>query len=132
KELREIPFTELLADNVSRVIEVFELAKQGNPLQAEQKLRNKNNNELQVDLNVVPIRKQGKVDGVFSITRDVSEKKQLEKRMNELAFTDQLTGLPNRHWFYENLAKIAGKAKRYDRSLAVMLIDFDDFKGVND
>ncbi|CEG23634.1 Cyclic di-GMP phosphodiesterase Gmr [Planococcus massiliensis] len=131
-ELRKIPFTELIAENISRVIDVFELAKQGNPLQAEQKLLDKGHNEFLMDLNVVPIRKQGEVNGVFAITRDVSEKKQLEKRMNELAFTDQLTGLPNRHWFYENLAKAAEKAKRYDRTLAVMLIDFDDFKGVND
>lgn len=132
EELRSMPFTELISENMVQVKEVFELAKQGNPLQAEQKLRDKENNKLQVDLNVVPIRKQGKVDGVFSITRDVSEKKQLEERMNELAFTDQLTGLPNRHWFYGNLAVIAEKAKKYGQSMAVMLIDFDDFKGVND
>lgn len=132
EELRTMPFTDLIAEKTSRVKEVFSIAKQGNALQAEQKLIDKDNNELQVDLNVVPIRKQGKVDGIFSITRNVSEKKQLEKKMNELAFTDQLTGLPNRHWFYENLAALAAKAKQFDRSMAVMLIDFDDFKGVND
>ncbi|GKW47154.1 EAL domain-containing protein [Planococcus sp. NCCP-2050] len=132
EELRDMPFTELIVEKTARVKEVFELAKQGNALQAEQKLVDKEKNELQVDLNVVPIRKQGQVDGMFSITRNVSEKKQLEKRMNDLAFTDQLTGLPNRHWFYENLSAIAAKARQYDRSLAVMLIDFDDFKGVND
>ena len=131
-ELRNMSFLHLIAENPARVHEVFNLAKQGNSLQAEQKLKDKNNEVLEVDINVVPIRKQGKVDGVFSIARDVSEKKKIEKKVNELAFTDQLTGLPNRHWFYQNLALVIEKARKLDRSLAVMLIDFDDFKGVND
>ena len=132
QELHAMAFPALIAEDLQEVQRTFTLAKHGKSLRSEQKLIDKFGKEIEVDVNVVPIKRQGRVEGAFSIARDVTEKKRIEKKVNDLAFTDQLTGLPNRHWFYANLAKLAERAKQHHRSIAVVIIDFDDFKGVND
>lgn len=131
-ELHTMAFPALVANNLQEVQRTFSLAKRGRSLRSEQKMIDKFGKEIEVDVNVVPIRKQGNVEGAFSIARDITEKKRIEKKVCDLAFTDQLTGLPNRHWFYENLANAARHAQQLQHSLAVIIIDFDDFKGVND
>lgn len=132
QELHAMAFPALIAHDLKEVQRTFTSAKRGESLRSEQRLLDKFGKEIEVDVNVVPIKRQGRVEGAFSIARDVTEKKRIEKKVNDLAFTDQLTGLPNRHWFYENLAKVTERAKKLHRSLAVIIIDFDDFKGVND
>ena len=54
------------------------------------------------------------------------------KKLRELAVLDSLTGLYNRNHFYETLAREVKRAHRYDRSLALIVFDLDDFKAVND
>ncbi|MBB5179769.1 diguanylate cyclase (GGDEF)-like protein/PAS domain S-box-containing protein [Planomicrobium koreense] len=132
QELHAMAFPALIAENLQEVQQTFTLTKNGKSLRSEQKLVDKFGKQIEVDVNVVPMTRQGRVEGAFSIARDVTEKKRIEKKVNDLAFTDQLTGLPNRHWFYENLSKTAERAQQLNRSLAVVIIDFDDFKGVND
>lgn len=63
---------------------------------------------------------------------DVSEQERKEKRLMELAFRDQLTGLPNRTLFLERLKRDLLRAKRDSSFLAVMFVDLDGFKAVND
>ncbi len=132
QELHSMAFPALVAENLDDVQRTFSLAKRGRSLRSEQKMIGKSGKEIEVDINIVPIRQQGNVEGAFSIARDITEKKRIEKKVNDLAFTDQLTSLPNRHWFYENLAQATKRAKQFQYPLAVIIIDFDDFKGVND
>lgn len=132
QELHAMAFPALVAENLQEVQRTFALAKRGRSLRSEQKMIDKFGKKIEVDVNVVPIRQHGKVEGAFSIARDITEKKRIEKKVSDLAFRDQLTGLPNRHWFYENLASATKRAKKLQHSLAVIIIDFDDFKGVND
>lgn len=61
-----------------------------------------------------------------------SEQKKIEEKMMRLAYYDQDTGLPNRMKFTEKLVDLLDKAKRKKRILAVMIIDMDRFKIVND
>jgi diguanylate cyclase (GGDEF)-like protein len=65
-------------------------------------------------------------------SRDISETKahvaELERRSNE----DVLTGLPNRHWVEHNLPKLVERASSDNKMLAVLFIDLDGFKSVND
>ena len=62
----------------------------------------------------------------------VMEREQAQKRIRELAYTDQLTGLASRAHFYEVLEKLIKKSKRHSRRFGLLYIDLDDFKGVND
>jgi diguanylate cyclase (GGDEF)-like protein/PAS domain S-box-containing protein len=60
------------------------------------------------------------------------ERAQHAERMQQLAFYDSLTGLPNRVLFDDRIKQTMGAAKRYQRGFAVMYLDLDDFKDIND
>ncbi len=64
--------------------------------------------------------------------QDVSERKRFEGQLQHLADHDPLTGLFNRRRFEEELARALGTARRYDQPAAVLVVDLDDFKAVND
>jgi diguanylate cyclase (GGDEF)-like protein len=54
------------------------------------------------------------------------------REAKQLADLDALTGLHNRRYFHETLAREVARAHRYDRHLALIVFDLDDFKGIND
>ncbi len=62
----------------------------------------------------------------------VMERDQAQKRIRELAYTDELTGLPSRARFYINLEELIKVSQRHDRRFSLMYIDLDNFKDVND
>lgn len=66
------------------------------------------------------------------ILQDVTERKQSEAKIRNLAFFDQLTGLPNRSSLKERLAQLLTLAERNRNRLALMVIDLDNFKAIND
>ncbi|HEX8989363.1 MAG TPA: diguanylate cyclase [Rhodocyclaceae bacterium] len=63
---------------------------------------------------------------------DVTEHKAAEARIHQLAYYDSLTGLPNRTLLMDRLNQALSQARRFRRSLAVMFLDLDDFKRIND
>ncbi len=67
--------------------------------------------------------------GVFS---DITKLKDSQQRLNNLANYDTLTGLPNRHHFLERLNRSFQRAKRSENNVALMYLDLDHFKSVND
>jgi diguanylate cyclase (GGDEF)-like protein len=70
--------------------------------------------------------------GCILTGRDVSERKKLERELRHQAFHDSLTGLANRALFEDRLAHALAALRRRDGGLAVLFIDLDDFKTVND
>jgi diguanylate cyclase (GGDEF)-like protein len=66
------------------------------------------------------------------IIQDITRLKQAEDRIRYLAFFDNLTGLANRALFREHWSKIFPYAQRHQRKVAVLFIDLDDFKRIND
>jgi diguanylate cyclase (GGDEF)-like protein/PAS domain S-box-containing protein len=72
------------------------------------------------------------VGGVVVNYRDITERKQLEGQLLHQAFHDQLTGLPNRTLFLDRLEHAWARAGRSIQPLAVIFLDLDDFKGIND
>jgi diguanylate cyclase (GGDEF)-like protein/PAS domain S-box-containing protein len=72
------------------------------------------------------------VGGLVLNSRDVSDQKALEDQLRHQAFHDQLTGLANRALFAENLDQALRRQSRTGTELAVLLIDLDEFKTVND
>jgi diguanylate cyclase (GGDEF)-like protein/PAS domain S-box-containing protein len=69
---------------------------------------------------------------LVAMVRDISERKALEARLTELAHSDPLTGLPNRRLFFDRLEERLRMARRQDRPLALLFLDLDGFKTVND
>ena len=75
---------------------------------------------------------QGRFTGYRGIGHDISKRKQAEQRIEHLATHDELTGLPNRAMFGQLLKLAIESARRHERQLAVLFIDLDGFKAVND
>lgn len=69
---------------------------------------------------------------VWGICRDVTEKRREEEQLYRLAHHDVLTGLPNRQMFMERLQQLRSMASRMERHMAVLYLDLDRFKDVND
>jgi len=74
----------------------------------------------------------GRFAGYRGVGRDITERKRAEERIEYLATHDGLTGLPNRVMFSQMLNLAIGSARRYGRKLALLFIDLDRFKIVND
>jgi diguanylate cyclase (GGDEF)-like protein/PAS domain S-box-containing protein len=72
------------------------------------------------------------VGGVVVNHRDITTRKELEAELTQRAFHDSLTGLANRALFADRLAHALARARRTPDRLAVLFIDLDDFKTVND
>lgn len=71
-------------------------------------------------------------DANEEMNRQYAELKELQEKTREMAESDALTGLRNHGHFQEHLLVEVGRARRYGRSLAVMMMDLDHFKEVND
>ena len=78
----------------------------------------------------IPRQDQPSLLGGISI--DITEQKQMEEKVWNLAFFDPLTNLPNRRMLVDRLGQALVRARRYRASLAVMFLDLDRFKSVND
>ncbi len=69
---------------------------------------------------------------IYAFVRDISERRRGEEHLTYLAYHDQLTGLPNRILIEEQLDLAIARARRTGRTVALMFLDLDDFKAVND
>ena len=70
--------------------------------------------------------------GTVAVMRDVSERKTAEEAIKRLAYYDRLTGLPNRALFQDRLSQILAQARRHALPFALMSLDVDRLKVVND
>jgi diguanylate cyclase (GGDEF)-like protein/PAS domain S-box-containing protein len=72
------------------------------------------------------------VRGIIVNTRDVTDRRAIEQRIQHLAFHDVLTGLPNRSLMADRISHSISRAERGGKKFAVMFIDIDNFKNIND
>ncbi|HEV3475567.1 MAG TPA: EAL domain-containing protein [Actinomycetota bacterium] len=91
----------------------------------------KDGTELPVELTVTRVNLPGPALFLGTV-RDISERRQTEEKLAHLAFHDKLTDLPNRQMFEEHLDLALARAKRAGRAVAVLYLDLDNFKLVND
>jgi diguanylate cyclase (GGDEF)-like protein len=85
-----------------------------------------------VELSCRPIRAEGSVNGAVTAFRDISERKANEERIRYLAQYDPLTNLPNRSLCLDRLQQTIAVAQREGEAFAVLFIDVDHFKNIND
>ena len=75
---------------------------------------------------------QGRITGVLGITRDVTERKHYENRIEHQTMHDTLTGLPNRRFLVKRMATAIEDSRQRQASLTLLFCDLDFFKSVND
>ena len=81
----------------------------------------------------VPLKdRHGKIIGTMGISHNITNRKQAELRIRYMALHDALTGLPNRILLEDRLAQAVALARRNQKSVAVLMLDLDRFKDVND
>ena len=96
-------------------------------------LREARDRAKDLELVVTPLLDpRGTTAGRVLVFRDVTERKELERNLRHLAYTDALTGLPNRTLFHDRLKQGLAIASRRDTPLAVFFLDLDRFKVIND
>jgi diguanylate cyclase (GGDEF)-like protein len=75
---------------------------------------------------------KGRVTRMSGVTMDIDERKQAEERIHFLAYSDALTGLPNRRLLQDRLTQALASARRQKGRVALLFLDLDKFKNIND
>lgn len=112
-----------------RLVEMLE--RQGICRNFEARFRKKNGEVFWAMLSASAIELEG-VRSILSIARDISEVKTAQDEIRHLAFYDPLTELPNRRLLLERLRQTVTAGKRSGRQRALLFIDLDNFKNLND
>jgi diguanylate cyclase (GGDEF)-like protein/PAS domain S-box-containing protein len=95
-------------------------------------LLNRDNRGIPIEFSATPMRKAGKITGAVIVFRDVSEQRSLRNQLAYQATHDPLTQLANRREFEFRLEQLLHSARDRDEQHAVLYIDLDQFKLVND
>lgn len=112
---------------------IWEILQDQDLWQGEVWIRHKDGSELPELLTLSIVRdRQGEIDFVIASYADISEQKATEETIKKAANHDALTGLSNRLFLQSALQRAIVLARRQERQLAVMFLDIDRFKQVND
>jgi diguanylate cyclase (GGDEF)-like protein/PAS domain S-box-containing protein len=85
-----------------------------------------------IERDFIPIRLHENLIGFLYIYRDISQRKRHARELWQLATSDPLTGIPNRRAFFESIEHERARLTRYPGEAAVLMIDIDHFKQIND
>jgi PAS domain S-box-containing protein len=128
-------FEQIHPDDRPRVLEAAEKARlTGRGERMEYRVRHKDGSWRTLESTASPIRNaKGQTDKLVIVNRDITERKRAEEMLAHNAFHDGLTNLPNRALFLDRLQHALTLSKRQPNyKFAVLLIDVDEFKIVND
>ncbi|MDB1123513.1 sensor domain-containing protein [Vibrio algarum] len=107
--------------------------EQGIPIPAgELQLKRKDGNHVIVYSTHVMLKQGSENPEMFCVDVDLTEQHQAKLELQRIATTDSLTGLPNRRYFEKELSHRLNEARRFNQKLAVLFIDIDLFKEIND
>ena len=128
-ELLAQPAESVYFDPQDRENVLNRLREHGSLTNIETRMRRADGTELWVLENVTLIESRGELEGTII---DITERKTAQEQIEYQAFHDVLTGLPNRRLFRDRIGVALAHARRQRRGIAVMFLDRDEFKLVND
>ncbi|MGE7867935.1 putative bifunctional diguanylate cyclase/phosphodiesterase [Bacillus paramycoides] len=132
-ELLNQPYYSLMyEEDLEEIITAFHHVKKGKSISLEIRAYHKNRDIYYLNVTAVPIFLKEHISGVYLMIKDITETKQQQEQINFLAYHDTLTELANRRSFHQQLEKAIIRAKTSKRPFAVMFLDLDRFKVIND
>jgi diguanylate cyclase (GGDEF)-like protein/PAS domain S-box-containing protein len=115
-----------------RVVDHFRLALHDKPQTFVTSIRKKDGTEIVCSITNIPIVVNQVVAGVYGISKNITWQKKAEEKIERLAFHDSLTGLPNRSLFEKRLRELLEENDHTKNKMAVLFIDIDHFKIINE
>ncbi|MGH7459213.1 MAG: putative bifunctional diguanylate cyclase/phosphodiesterase [Longimicrobiaceae bacterium] len=132
-ELVDRPVSELYAESSERDRFRETIERSGSVRDFEVKLKTKDGSELDCLVTAsVRVGSAGEVAGYQGIIHDITERKRAEEQLLHDAMHDVLTGLPNRALLTDRLNLLMRRARRHGSTFAVLFLDLDRFKVIND
>lgn len=128
-------FTQLVHQEDLPIIQhAFEQIREGvKKTRCEFRIKKSNRNWIYLEMNLKPFKTENIYNGkLLCVCRQITEQKKYENRLKQMAFYDALTGLPNRSFFIEQLKEEILLARENSESFAILYLDCDDFKQIND
>jgi diguanylate cyclase (GGDEF)-like protein/PAS domain S-box-containing protein len=121
-------------DELPRALETVNkvLREPGAPTKMNCRMRHSDGTWRSCETTMVNLIDDPNVGGIVLNTRDVTERRSLEQQLRRQAFHDELTGLANRALLMERVEHAVTQRGRWPRPLALLMLDLDDFKSVND
>lgn len=110
----------------------IQLATNGEPLTFETSVSHKSGYRVDLHATAVPVQLSTDVRGFILICQDITERKRGDEQVRYMAYYDDMTGLPNRRMFRDNLNERLSLARSAGQQVAVFYLDIDRFKLVND
>ncbi len=102
------------------------------PAPYELEVRARDGRIIPIEVHINPVRQGGRVVGLIGVSRDISERRRLQHQLAQMARTDPLTGVLNRRAFMEEVEREMVRSRREGKPCALLFIDLDGFKEVND
>ncbi|HEX4329780.1 MAG TPA: PAS domain S-box protein [Burkholderiales bacterium] len=128
---RTIEELEMWADDAERARLQKMIREQGSLRQTPARMRRKSGEIIEILISLEPIEFDGEPH-IVACLEDITERVRAERHIEYLATRDHLTGLPNRLLFSDRLRQAMAKAEREQARIALLFIDLDRFKDIND
>lgn len=122
----------IVHEDQERVKQMFQRSFKGETLNHETAIIRADGMRIELNVANVPVVVDGEVVGSYIIFKDITAEKRAQLKVNHLAFHDELTGLPNRRKFNQAIAETIEQSSTSDSHFAVMVLDIDRFKIIND
>jgi diguanylate cyclase (GGDEF)-like protein/PAS domain S-box-containing protein len=127
-------------DDHERSCLIEQVQASGQPLTIARRQTHDDGESHILEIDVSPLRgRDGTLQGVIEVSRDITERLKNEERLQEnevrlnyLVYHDALTELPNRVLFNDRLQQALGTARRQSGQVAILFLDLDRFKNIND
>lgn len=133
QELMKMSFMPMIIpEHLDKALYYFAESLKGNTNRYEIDLYGKNGELINLEVTNFPMQQAGQITGVYGIGKDITSRNEHKKLLEEMAFFDHLTKLPNRKLFEDRLEQAMKLSHESNTAPAVLFLNLDRFKYIND